>query len=29
MIDAPFGVVGFMPMWLGHRWAGQLEADGQ
>lgn len=26
VIDALFGVVGFVPMWLCHRWAAQLEA---
>jgi hypothetical protein len=25
MIDASFGVVGFIPMWLCHRWVGELE----
>jgi hypothetical protein len=25
MIDAAFGVVGFLPMWLCSRWAGELE----
>ena len=28
MIDAVFGVVGFIPMWLFNRWARQLEAAG-
>lgn len=28
MIDAAFGVVGFVPMWLCHRWVGRLEAAG-
>jgi hypothetical protein len=26
MIDAAFGLVGFVPMWLCHRWTGELEA---
>lgn len=26
LIDASFGVVGFVPMWLCHRWTGQMEA---
>ena len=29
MIDASFGVVGFIPMWLCNRWARQLEGAGQ
>jgi hypothetical protein len=29
MIDAAFGVVGFIPMWLCNRWTGTLEAAGQ
>lgn len=28
MIDAAFGVVGFIPMWLCHRWVSRLEAAG-
>ena len=24
-IDASFGIVGFLPMWLCHRWSGELE----
>ena len=28
MIDASFGVVGFIPMWLCNRWARRLEAAG-
>jgi hypothetical protein len=28
MIDATFGVVGFVPMWLCNRWVSQLEAAG-
>jgi len=28
MIDAAFGVVGFVPMWLCNRWVGKLEAAG-
>ena len=27
-IDAAFGVVGFVPAWLCHRWTGVLERDG-
>jgi hypothetical protein len=26
IIDASFGVVGFLPMWLCNRWAGELES---
>ena len=29
MIDASFGVAGFVPMWLCHRWAGRLERNGK
>jgi hypothetical protein len=29
MVDASFGVVGFVPMWLCDRWAGQLESARQ
>jgi hypothetical protein len=25
VIDAAFGIAGFVPMWLCHRWAGELE----
>jgi hypothetical protein len=28
LIDASFGIVGFVPLWLCHRWTGQLE-DGR
>jgi hypothetical protein len=28
MIDAAFGVVGFLPMWLCNRWVTELEAAG-
>jgi len=28
MIDAAFGVAGFVPMWLCNRWVSQLEAAG-
>ena len=28
-IDAAFGVVGFIPMWLCHRWVGQIERHGR
>jgi hypothetical protein len=28
-IDASFGVLGFLPMWLCHRWTGELEAAGE
>ncbi|MGE0455505.1 MAG: hypothetical protein AB7O37_14625 [Vicinamibacteria bacterium] len=27
-IDASFGIVGFVPAWLGHRWTGELERVG-
>jgi hypothetical protein len=26
VIDAAFGVVGFVPLWLCHRWTGEIEA---
>jgi hypothetical protein len=29
VIDALFGVVGFVPMWLCHRWTGRLEEQGR
>ena len=29
MIDAAFGLVGFLPMWLCNRWARELEAAEQ
>ena len=28
VIDAAFGIVGFVPAWLCDRWAGELEAGG-
>jgi hypothetical protein len=27
LIDSAFGVVGFVPMWLCRRWAGELEVE--
>ncbi len=26
LVDCSFGLVGFVPLWLGHKWSGQLEA---
>jgi hypothetical protein len=27
LIDCSFGVFGFIPLWLCHRWSGQLEEE--